>query len=923
MESRQSNDAPAQMSADRDAASAQNESASPPTLSREDLDEIGASDIGAPLAAVPGVLELSEDVQDRIAADNDALTDAFAAQALEQSSPDEDASSPRTQNQARIGAVAVAGFVASAVMIAVVRRLRRGHNKASGRSSQRVSGSTRGSREGAGSVRSGGSHGLKSSAARSQSRRGGSTTTVQGTRRGEARSEAARSRSDRPVTDRVAAESTASCAVDRTSSAGDSRAAAAKAKAAAAAPVAAPEAAPARKKRVPPLLSGNRARSRSDKDSESDKPTSASSTAGTKGSPATDAEKPISSTERRNGSSDASQPASATFASAPPEVQLNVNAQEFRPRSNSGDADSDPVAQGAGTASSAAAVTFASTPELLQSTSQIGHAQISATGQAAPTEQALSPADAPVAELHGQIAEAAEVAAELPVQRSKGQVEKTQFNVDAPAFRPSSAVNTMAQKGDLAPAKETPPPHGSMGESEQEAPGPVSDTVGETGDVQDIAGPAADSVSAMDGDDKDLEFAHRNLELAGKDIAADAEETADEKLAAEQLLDLAKELQRMGGGRATAAELQEKGLKELKHDVHSCMSGQCRPLKVAEHASTAADFFFQLQLFDAAEEMLDIGVQAARMAGDAALETTLMHNLATALRKRGKYNMALMLHRSFKADIEAREGITSEYVVLARHSIVDILTTRKRGDECREYLDQEVAKLEEHLETVKAENTMVAQERTGESDDAKLARALQALARCKLDYAKHFEACERQDDAIAMGRDALARHRAAAEMDPGVTVPMYANFLAVQLRVKGHRLKAEGQDEEALTLYRESRDMFTELAAIVEMQETQGRKNRRLPMVYQQIADISMDLKDFETALKATDQFVSSIMSVYQCRPSDPSMHQVWEFKAGIHSAANDTEGAANAHKQALKCKSSIARARGSHKSKQRKDARG
>ena len=59
----------------------------------------------------------------------------------------------------------------------------------------------------------------------------------------------------------------------------------------------------------------------------------------------------------------------------------------------------------------------------------------------------------------------------------------------------------------------------------------------------------------------------------------------------------------------TPSELREKGLKELKADVNFCISSLCRPLKVAEHASTAADFFFQLQSFDAAEEMLDIGVQ--------------------------------------------------------------------------------------------------------------------------------------------------------------------------------------------------------------------------------------------------------------------------------------------------------------------------
>lgn len=43
------------------------------------------------------------------------------------------------------------------------------------------------------------------------------------------------------------------------------------------------------------------------------------------------------------------------------------------------------------------------------------------------------------------------------------------------------------------------------------------------------------------------------------------------------------------------------------------------------------------------------------MAQDVALETTLMHNLATSLRKRGKHAQALKLHRNFKDDIEKRE----------------------------------------------------------------------------------------------------------------------------------------------------------------------------------------------------------------------------------------------------------------------------
>lgn len=146
MESRHGSDIQAQATADRDAAFGQSESASQLALNQDDLDEINAVDVTAPVAAVARVLELSEEVQDRIAADNDALTDSFAAQAMEQSDPDETNTVPRNQNQARIGAVAVAGCIVSAVLIAVVRRFRRGRNKSSEKSSQRISGSTRGSR---------------------------------------------------------------------------------------------------------------------------------------------------------------------------------------------------------------------------------------------------------------------------------------------------------------------------------------------------------------------------------------------------------------------------------------------------------------------------------------------------------------------------------------------------------------------------------------------------------------------------------------------------------------------------------------------------------------------------------------------------------------------------------------------------------
>lgn len=142
-----SGDEQAHVSADHDVATGHNESTAHLTINQEDMEEINIVDVVAPLAAVPGVLELSEEVSDRIASDNDALTDAFAAQAMEQSvTTDDSVSAVNAPGKVRLGLLAVGGCIASAALIALLRRIRRRHNKTAEESSQKISGSGRGSR---------------------------------------------------------------------------------------------------------------------------------------------------------------------------------------------------------------------------------------------------------------------------------------------------------------------------------------------------------------------------------------------------------------------------------------------------------------------------------------------------------------------------------------------------------------------------------------------------------------------------------------------------------------------------------------------------------------------------------------------------------------------------------------------------------
>jgi hypothetical protein len=52
-----------------------------------------------------------------------------------------------------------------------------------------------------------------------------------------------------------------------------------------------------------------------------------------------------------------------------------------------------------------------------------------------------------------------------------------------------------------------------------------------------------------------------------------------------------------------------KGLDLLLSDVEFCRTHQCRPSQFAEHASTAADFFYQVEAFEEAEKTLDAAIQ--------------------------------------------------------------------------------------------------------------------------------------------------------------------------------------------------------------------------------------------------------------------------------------------------------------------------
>lgn len=72
-----------------------------------------------------------------------------------------------------------------------------------------------------------------------------------------------------------------------------------------------------------------------------------------------------------------------------------------------------------------------------------------------------------------------------------------------------------------------------------------------------------------------------------------------------------------GAGPASREELVAEGQRLLQKDIDYCQTHQVRAFVYAEHASTAADFLFHVQEFEAAEKMLVGAVQVC--AGSAGL----------------------------------------------------------------------------------------------------------------------------------------------------------------------------------------------------------------------------------------------------------------------------------------------------------------
>lgn len=403
------------------------------------------------------------------------------------------------------------------------------------------------SRQGAGSVRSGGSHGVKGSAIRSQSRRGtGSAASAQGARRGEHRAESARARSERFASERRLEGTSGSTASSRKPDA-EARTEPAKPQDAAPVPVGQSEAPPVRKKRVPPLLSGNKARSRSDKDAESDKPGSASSTTTDKASPASEhhlkipeASDGTASLPARAGRQLATSSAAAVPAVA--EARLNADAAEFHPGNSTTHA---PAA--ANTADNTSTTATAAAPNF-----PVSHLQASVTDNGHVSSVVGGP-DEPAVEAPAQTTA---VPSNKPASQSSSQIETVKFNVDAPEFRPSLAVGTV---GEDASPEATAIDQDNPVASDEVVATDLSQLGQETGPAEQMlgigSGPAevsapTDAPYDDDDDGDDVDFVHGELVLAGRDVTADAEETPDEKLAAQQLLEIAKELQRMGASQS-------------------------------------------------------------------------------------------------------------------------------------------------------------------------------------------------------------------------------------------------------------------------------------------------------------------------------------------------------------------------------------
>lgn len=408
-------------------------------------------------------------------------------------------------------------------------------------------------RHGAGSVRSGGSHGVKGSATRSQSRRGGgSVASTSGTKRGEQKAESVRPRSDRTTSDRRHDEAASmGMAVQGRRDGADVRGSAhdvpRSLDAAVSTQVKQQDPPPARKKRVPPSLSGNKARNRSEKESDvvNGVKMASSSKSSTPQNPSisevdTNAThhsslKPSTAAPAAEHANDGEQPATVAAALG---ARLNANAAEFHPSSSTTPPQQELQGRERGTVAEAA-------PNEHTLDGSVNTEAACDTAKQ-DTAQTMPSTSSPV------------ISDQLAARPSGSQLENLKFNVDAPEFHPASAGATTASTKLGSEVDAGMDVHVPARPSSDHAVEPETGSVTEAATSHDVpdsaAGPAEVSMRSEavangqggDDEDDDVEFVHRNVVLVGKDIGAEAEETADEKLAAQRLVEIAKDLQRMG-----------------------------------------------------------------------------------------------------------------------------------------------------------------------------------------------------------------------------------------------------------------------------------------------------------------------------------------------------------------------------------------
>ena len=261
------------------------------------------------------------------------------------------------------------------------------------------------------------------------------------------------------------------------------------------------------------------------------------------------------------------------------------------------------------------------------------------------------------------------------------------------------------------------------------------------------------------------------------------------------------------------------------------------------------------------------GVQAAKTAGNSKLHATLVNNLGTSLVKQSKSGQALTVYKRHLDEMMSAHPITSNDVVLARHAVIDFLSSNKQWAQCTEILADQASMLQAHYMQTLAEYkqqaadgdsalekpsgitdangcVMLPKAASGEANKeaaGAVALALQALARCHLDYGKHYDLLKDRKNAIEQGRTALAHYIDARKYRED-TNPVYLSFLASQLKSQAEATKAAGGTDH-VKLFKESRQLYRDLLEAVEA----SGKQRNIQQLHVIVANLSIDIGDTET----------------------------------------------------------------------------